>query len=199
MNNNMQALDTMQPIVIVSGLPRSGTSMMMMMLEAGGLNVLTDRQRAADINNPRGYYEYERVKQLDKGDTAWLAEAQAKAVKVISALLVYLPPIYPYRVIFMQRNLNEILASQSKMLANRGETMNGVNNKEMAALFTKHIQQTKTWLQTQSAMAILDVDFNEILSDPYSTLEQIKHFLPYTLDLRKMAASIDSNLYRSRH
>ncbi|NJN53987.1 MAG: sulfotransferase [Anaerolineae bacterium] len=111
---------TDQPVIIVSGLPRSGTSMMMKMLEVGGIPPLTDQIRTADNDNPKGYYEFERVKQLDKGDTAWVADAQGKVVKVISQLLRYLPADQEYRVIFMRRNMDEILASQQKMLINRG-------------------------------------------------------------------------------
>ena len=104
-----------QPFVtVVSGLPRSGTSMMMKMLEAGGIDPIQDGIRTPDSDNPKGYYEYERVKQLDKGDTAWVADAQGKSVKVISALLRYLPADYEYRILFMRRDLDEILASQAK-------------------------------------------------------------------------------------
>ena len=110
-----------QTITIVSGLPRSGTSMMMKMLEAGGIPPLTDEIRTADTDNPKGYYEFERVKKMDKGDTAWLENAQGKSVKVISALLKHLPSDYRYRVIFMRRDMSEILASQKKMLDHRGE------------------------------------------------------------------------------
>jgi hypothetical protein len=97
-------------IIVVSGLPRSGTSLMMQMLEAGGQTVLVDHVRKADSDNPEGYYEYEAVKDLSKGETVWLAEAQGKAVKVISALLEFLPVEYTYRVIFMRRRIPEILA-----------------------------------------------------------------------------------------
>ena len=110
-----------EPIVVVSGLPRSGTSMMMKMLEAGGIPPVTDELRTADDDNPKGYYEFERVKQMDKGDTAWVADAQGKVVKVISALLKHLPSSHNYQVIFLRRHMSEILASQRKMLIRRGE------------------------------------------------------------------------------
>ena len=89
-------------VTIVSGLPRSGTSMMMKMLEAGGIELLIDRVRVADADNPKGYYEFERVKQIET-DQAWLPEAQGKAVKMISALLRHLPADCRYRIIFMER------------------------------------------------------------------------------------------------
>src|SRR5262245_34269287 len=129
--NNPPSPALPKPIIIVSGLPRSGTSMMMKILEAGGLPVLTDALRTADDDNPKGYYEYERVKQLDKGDQAWLAEAEGKVVKVISALLTQLPATHQYRVIFMQRKLAEVLASQRKMLIHRGEPTDAVDDETL--------------------------------------------------------------------
>src|SRR5215207_9218271 len=87
-----------QSVVIVSGLPRSGTSMMMRMLAEGGLPVLTDELRGADDDNPQGYLELEVVRQLKEGNVRWLENAQGKAVKVISSLLDYLPREYPYKI-----------------------------------------------------------------------------------------------------
>ena len=121
------------PIVIVSGLARSGTSLMMKMIEAGGIPALTARLRAADEDNPKGYYEFERVKRLPDGDHAWLASARRKAVKVIFALLPSLPSGYRYKVIFMRRNISEILASQKAMLSRRGKDANLPTDAEMAA------------------------------------------------------------------
>src|SRR5213593_4363024 len=121
-----------KPIVVVSGLPRSGTSMAMKMLEAGGMPILADGIRTPDISNPKGYYEFEPVKGLDKGgDVAWLAEARGKAVKIISFLLTWLPEHYDYRVIFMQRDLREVLASQNAMLAHRGEPSGSAADEQM--------------------------------------------------------------------
>ena len=187
-----------QPIVIVSGLPSSGTSLMMKMLEAGGLPVLTDRLRTADDDNPKGYYEYERVKALDKGDHAWLPEAQGKAVKVISALLMYLPPTYTYRVIFMQRNLDEVLASQRKMLAHRGEANTAASDDEVAPLFAKHVQATKSWLVAQPNMTLLEIDYNALVADPRPAAQAIQRFLPSGLDLEQMVQAVDPTLYRNR-
>ena len=123
-------------ITVVSGLPRSGTSMMMKMLAAGGIPPLTDALRAADRDNPKGYYEFERVKQLDKGDTAWLPLAQGKVVKVISFLLQYLPPDQTYQVVFLRRNIDEILASQRKMLIHRGEDPDQMDDAQVAAMLS---------------------------------------------------------------
>jgi hypothetical protein len=124
-------------IVVVSGLPRSGTSMMMKMLQAGGIGIMTDNLRVADENNPKGYYEFERVKQLDKGDNAWVAEAQGKVIKVISYLLEFLPADFHYKVIFMRREMAEILASQRHMLERDGKPGSSANDAQMATLFNK--------------------------------------------------------------
>ena len=159
-------VDVSQPVIVVSGLPRSGTSMMMKMLEAGGLPVLIDGLRAADPDNPEGYYEMERVKALDKGDTAWIADARGKGVKVISALLEYLPAAYTYRVLFMHRHMDEILRSQRKMLARRGEPVDAVADEEMAALFAKHVAKVQEWLRSRPNFTLLDVDYNAMLADP---------------------------------
>jgi len=187
-----------QPIIIVSGLPRSGTSMMMKILEAGGLAVLTDALRTADDDNPRGYYEYERVKQLDQGDVAWLATTQGKVVKVISALLPHLPATYPYRVIFMQRKMAEVLASQRKMLANRGEQIGAAEDAVLTTLFEKHLQATKAWLQNQPHITVLNVDYNQMVVAPTPYLQAINHFLDDRLDLAQMARAIDPTLHRNR-
>src|ERR1700741_4498489 len=106
-----------EPIVVVSGLPRSGTSMMMRMLEAGGLPIVSDGERAADIDNPKGYFELERIKNLEhETDKSYLSAARGKAVKVISFLIKELPDENDYRVVFMRRDLDEVLTSQQKMI-----------------------------------------------------------------------------------
>lgn len=187
-----------QFITVVSGLPRSGTSMMMKALEAGGLPVVTDAQRTADEDNPKGYYEMERVKQLDKGDIVWLADARGKVVKVISALLEHLPPDYQYRVIFMQRAMPEVLASQKKMLERRGEPTDRVSDEELTRLFSKHVQKVETWLRGQPNIQVLYVDYNRMLVDPLPIVRQVNQFLGGLLDEQRMAAVVDPTLYRNR-
>jgi hypothetical protein len=186
------------PVVVVSGLPRSGTSMMMKVLEAGGMPVLIDGLRSADTDNPEGYYEFERVKELDKGDTAWVADAQGKVVKVISALLEHLPADYQYRVIFMHRNVDEVLNSQRKMLAHRGENTESVSDAEMADLFAKHLAKVKEWLRAQPNFAVLDIDYNAMLKDPEPYIRTINQFIDNTLDEVAMAKVINPTLYRNR-
>jgi len=191
------ALET-KVVTIVSGLPRSGTSMMMKMLEVGGIPPLTDEIRTADKDNPRGYYEFERVKQLDKGDTAWLELASGKAVKVIAALLKHLPSDHTYKVIFMLRDLDEMLRSQKQMLIRRGESPDKVDDEEMAAVFRKHLSQIQTWLDGQSNFEVTYISYNDILQDPIEQAEKINLLLGGTLNVEKMVNVVDPNLYRQR-
>ncbi len=185
-------------IVVVSGLPRSGTSMMMKMLEAGGLPLLTDHQRAPDEDNPKGYYEFERVKRLPHGDTEWLSQAKGKAVKVISALLEYLPSNYRYKIIFMNRDLQEVLASQRKMLVRRGEDPDKVSDEELARLFTRHLHKVKAWLRSQPHMEVLEVNYNALIADPIPHVQRVNRFLGGWLDEDAMLQVVDPNLYRNR-
>ncbi|HSD84434.1 MAG TPA: sulfotransferase domain-containing protein [Anaerolineae bacterium] len=187
-----------QVVTIVSGLPRSGTSMMMKMLEAGGLPPVTDNLRTADEDNPKGYYEFERVKQLPKGDVAWLPDAQGKVVKVIAALLPHLPGGYHYRIVFMQRAMPEVLASQRQMLIRRGEDPNKIPDEVLAKLFEKHLRQVNDWVVQQPNVERLDVNYNEMLKNPQSFIEQIATFLGNQLDKTRMAAVVDPALHRQR-
>jgi len=190
--------ETTQPVTVVSGLPRSGTSMLMKMLEAGGIPPLTDSIRSADDDNPKGYYEFERVKAMDKGDTALVSDAQGKVVKVISALLKYLPADYQYKIIYVRRNMSEILASQRKMLIRRGEDPDKMDDEQMAALFSKHVAQVEQWLKAQPNMSLLYVHYSDILSDPQPQITRINDFLGGQLDTVQMARVVDPNLYRNR-
>lgn len=187
-----------EPIIIVSGLPRSGTSMMMKMLEAGGIPPLTDKIREADKDNPKGYYEFERVKQLDKGDTDWLPQARGKVVKIISALLRHLPADYEYRIIFMRRNMPEILDSQRKMLIHRGENADDMDDAKMAQLFEKHLQGTIHWIETQPNISVLYVHYSNMLTNPAPQIKRIGEFLGRHLDEDAMAEVVDPTLYRNR-
>ncbi|MBX3015797.1 MAG: sulfotransferase [Caldilineaceae bacterium] len=172
--------------------------MMMRMLEAGGLPPLTDNLRTADLDNPQGYYEFERVKQLSRGDTAWLATAQGHAVKVISALLPHLPDSYSYNVIFVERHMNEILASQRKMLAHRQEDTNAVDDTQMTALFQKHLQETQQWLAQQPNFRVLYIHYSDLLRDPATHAAQVNQFLGGKLAVTPMVSMIDPTLYRNR-
>ena len=184
-------------IIIVSGLPRSGTSMMMKMLAAGGVPVLTDAIRRADDDNPEGYFEFERAKQLDKGDTSWLPEAQGKAVKIISALLLHLPEMYAYRVIFMERDIAEVLASQRKMLERRAAP-NTVSDEKMAAAFRKHLDRVRTELAQRPNCAVLYVQYRDVLGNTAEQALRVQTFLGRALNLDQMGSAVKAQLYRNR-
>ena len=184
-------------VTIVSGLPRSGTSMMMRMLEAGGMQVLTDNIRTADEDNPRGYYEFERVKQIEH-DQSWLGDAEGKAVKMVSALLNHLPQGYAYRVIFMRRRMEEILASQRQMLIRKGEPADGVNDERITELFSQHLKQVEAWIDKQPNVGVIYVSYNEILDSPLEQAKRVNRFLGNTLDVESTVGVIDQTLYRQR-
>ncbi len=186
-----------QTVIVVSGLPRSGTSMMMKMLAEGGLEVLTDSIRTADEDNPNGYFELEQVKQLAEGRTDWLSGAGGKIVKVISALLEHLPPGHQYKVLFMERQIPEILASQRKMLARRNETSN-VSDAEMETQFREHLKAIKYWLARQPNMEVLYVDYNRMMADPQPYCQKVADFLGVPLDVEKMRSVPNEGLYRNR-
>jgi len=184
-------------ITIVSGLPRSGTSMMMRMLEAGGVQVLTDEKREADEDNLRGYYEDERVKQL-REDASWITEAEGKAVKIISYLLRHLPDGHSYNVIFMMRKIPEVLASQRKMMRRRGEALDEVPDDIMAGIFERHLAEIEEWLADQPHIEAIQVSYNDTLRDPEPTAERVAAFLGGGLDVEKMTQVVDPRLYRQR-
>src|SRR5450631_3309380 len=152
-------------ITIVSGLPRSGTSLMMQMLVAGGMYVLSDGERGADTDNPRGYLEWERVKQLPN-DPSCIAEGEGKVVKVISRLLLSLPAGHDYRIIFMKRPLPEVLASQDQMLRRRGPYKEGANPAAISAAFEKHLREVYAWMEGKHYVKALRVQYHDVLSKP---------------------------------
>lgn len=185
-----------QPVVVVSGLPRSGTSMMMRMLDAGGLEVVTDQIRTPDEDNPKGYYEFERVKKIVE-DQAWLPEARGKVVKIISFLLLKAPAGYHYKVIFLRRALPEVLASQRQMLIRRGDN-SPQDDVRMAELYGKHLIQAKVWLESQPHVEVLYIDHAEAVSDPGSVACKVNAFLNNALDAEAMASAVDPSLHRQR-
>jgi len=184
-------------ITIVSGLPRSGTSMMMKVLEAGGMEIFTDHRRTADEDNPKGYYELEQVKALKEGDISWVEDAPGKAVKVISSLLEYLPSTYKYKIIFMRREIAEILASQKQMLVRRGESSDG-DDQKMAEQFQEHLKRVRVWLANQPNMDVLYVDYNSLMADPDLEIRTVAEFLGLTDRLEAMLAVPDKKLYRQK-
>ena len=187
-----------QPIVVVSGLPRSGTSMAMKMLEAGGLTVVTDNVRTADDDNPKGYYEDERVKDLGRdGNRTWLREARGKAIKIISFLLKDLPPDNNYKVLFMERDLGEVLASQQKMLDHRGEE-SGTGDDSMRDHYQEHLQHVKFMVGYRRHFDTLFVSYRAVLDQPREEVRRINQFLGGIADESKMIEVVDRALYRNR-
>jgi hypothetical protein len=186
------------PIVVVSGLPRSGTSMVMKMLEAGGLPVLTDGIRTADEDNPKGYYEVERVKNLaQEKDKGWLAEARGKVVKVISFLLKSLPSEFNYRVVFIGREIEEVLASQKKMLTRRGEAEETAPER-MRALFEDDLWRARYQLKHRPEFETMEIHYSAVLAQPLEAARRLDAFLGGGLDVEAMAAVVDPQLYRNR-
>ncbi len=183
-------------ITVVSGLPRSGTSMMMQVLQAGGLPPLCDQERVPDENNPRGYFEYQKVRQL-ASDNTWLAEAEGKSIKVVSQLLYHLPPQFEYRVIFMRRDLREVIRSQEQMLASLGSPDERQQH-AMLEHFTRHLAALEAWLGEQPNFRVLPCNFSEIVADPLRLAPTISRFLGILLDPERMAAAVDPVLYRQR-
>ena len=186
-----------QPIIIVSGLPRSGTSMMMKMLAEGGVPVITDELRRADPDNPKGYFEFETVRQMPAGNIEWLEHARGKAVKVISALLEYLPSDYDYKIIFLEREIQEILASQHKMLDHRNEKPKA-EDKEIEQQIKGHLSVMKPWLVRQPNMEVLYINYNQLMTKPEPSCEQVAAFLDLPLNQTRMLAVPDRQLYRNR-
>jgi hypothetical protein len=186
------------PIIVVSGLPRSGTSMLMKMLVAGGVPVITDNVRSSDEDNPGGYFEHERIKDLGNDqDKSWLRAARGKSIKVISHLLQSLPDDNYYRVILMRRNLDEILASQNLMLERREEE-NPVEDQKAKDLYSKHLITTKVFVRRKPNFELLEVHYRKVLDDPLAAAQEINNYLGGRLDVRAMAEVVSPELYRNR-
>jgi hypothetical protein len=189
---------TPQPfITVVSGLPRSGTSLVMQMLAAGGMPVLADGVRASDDDNPAGYFEFEPVKRT-RSDDSWVSAAVGKAVKVIYLLLADLPPAFSYRVIFMRRDLNEVVRSQQTMLQRRGEQGAGLDTADMMRLFERQLEKTEAWLARQPTFCVMFLDYRDVVTDPLAHAKRLQEFLGVDLDIWAMSSAVNPKLYRQR-
>ena len=184
-------------ITVISGLPRCGTSMMMQMLEAGGMQIVTDHIRKADEDNPRGYYEFEKVKEI-KNKTDWLEACHGKAFKMVSALLFYLPKDKRYKVIFMKRRMQEMLASQKTMLERQGIKDNSIRDEKMSEKFEKHLQKVEDFLKRLNNVDVIYINYNEVTQNPHNNARQVSRFLGGWLDVDKMVGVVDKSLYRQR-
>lgn len=182
---------------VVSGLPRSGTSMMMQMLHAGGLPVLADQLRVADESNPRGYFEYEPVKRL-RTDRSWLPQARGHAVKIIHLLLrdLLLDGSMRYRIVFMQRPLDEVLASQQAMLQREGKAT--ADPAVLRRAFESQLAQLHGWLAAQPDVQVLHVDHHRVMAEPLAVADTLCAFLGLDLDRAAMASAVDPSLHRQR-
>ena len=190
-------LESEHVITIVSGLPRSGTSLMMQMLAAGGMSILTDGERQADVDNPRGYYEWERIKRL-RQEPSCIDEAEGKAVKVISQLLLALPSGRKYKVIFMERPLTEVLASQAEMIRRRGSSGAAMGQAALVAAFEAHLKQAHAWLRDKANISVCHLSYHQVIGDPSHAAETIQKFLERPLNVEEMSGQVDSGLYRQR-
>ncbi|MBC7817770.1 MAG: sulfotransferase domain-containing protein [Planctomycetaceae bacterium] len=183
-------------ITIVSGLPRSGTSLLMQMLASGGYPVLCDDERRADEDNPRGYFEYTPVRRLEQ-DNHWLAQAEGKALKVVSPLLSHLPKDFNYRLIFMQRGLEEVLRSQAQMLIRKGQSA-ASHDPAMQLHFERHLRAVETWVEQHSNVSRLTLAYAEVIAEPRFTAERLAEFLGTDLNVERMVGIVDPALYRQR-
>ncbi len=188
-----------EPIVIVSGLPRSGTSMLMRMLEAGGVQIMTDAERRADIDNPNGYFEYERIKDLEKeSDKSYVREGRGKALKVISFLIKDLPDDNDYRVIFMRRNLDEVITSQNKMIDRLGTQDTDADREAMKEAYRNDIVRTRLLCKKRPNFELIEVHYSQTIEEPARTASEINAFLDGSLDEAAMLAAVDAKLYRNK-
>lgn len=192
-------IDSGQPpfVAIVSGLPRSGTSMMMKMLESGGVPVMTDNLREADIDNLNGYYEFLPALKV-KNDSSWLKDANHKAVKMVYQLLYDLPDGFEYRVLMMRRAIDEVLASQKKMLQRLGKPTDTIPDEKMAELFRAGLSKFETWVAQKPNFRIIDVDYNKMVADPLPQIDAINKLLGGSLDTDAMVEVVSPELYRNR-
>jgi len=193
--------DPSQIITIVTGLPRSGTSMMMQMLIAGGISPLTDSQRKADASNPKGYFEYDKATQL-RSDSSWIGEASGKVVKIVAQLLPDLPtetngkPAY-YRIVFMERDLDEVLASQHTMLHLQGRKGANLERSRLADVFEEQLQKVHRFIDDRN-ISCLVVRHALAIQDPRSVAESVNIFFDGSLDVDAMAAVVDPALHREK-
>jgi hypothetical protein len=182
-------------VIVVSGLPRSGTSLMMQMLAGGGIEVVTDNIRSADTDNPRGYYEFEQVKKI-KQDASWLPVTRGKAFKMVSQLLYDLPPSETYRILFMERDLDETLLSQEKMLARLGRR--AAPRAEMKRAYTLHLERLHEWLGRQGNMVVLRISYNDLVERAAEQAQRVGEFLGGRTDVEGMVKTVEPALYRNR-
>lgn len=181
-----------QIITIVTGLPRSGTSLMMQILNKSGLEILSDGVRQKDISNPEGYYELEAVKGIVK-DNSFLKNAVGKVVKIVAPLPMFLDKTLHYRVIFMRRDIEEILRSQEKML-NKDQS---AEREKFSAIYNTHIQKTYQFFELNK-IPFQDVYYKDLIADPEVELKKIIQFLNLECGWNDLAQVVNPELYRNK-
>ena len=198
-SSQAQAAPLSESLVVVTGLPRAGTSMLMQMLASGGIPVLTDDVRIADEDNPRGYYEFEPVKKL-MSDSRWLRDAKGKAVKIVAPLVPSIPRGIPLRLIVIERDLDEILASQEKMIERRGEKISGTveRRERLKAEYRRTLRRVAKWIGNRADASVLALERSAILQDATGASERIREFLEGGVNVSAMAAAVDPSLHRNR-
>jgi len=195
--SNLKFKKFKHPIIVVSGLPRSGTSMMMQMLHKGGVDILIDGVREADENNPKGYFEFEAVKRL-QSDNSWLAEAKNKGIKIISHLLPELPAKYKYKVILMERDMEEVIRSQHVMLERLGKVQKGTYVGSVDMTFRHNLDKIALWAEEREYVDMLYVKYTDVIENPQNEAQKICQFLNLDLDIEKMVQAVDQKLYRTK-
>ena len=185
-----------RPIYVVSGLPRSGTSMAMALLQAGGMPIFSDGIRQADLDNPNGYFEYAGVGSL-RSDSSWVYESADKAVKVVSPLLRFLPSDLHYRIVFMRRDVREVALSQEEMLRRRERDVPG-NTSEIERIMRAHLVQIETWLSQQKNMSVCYMDYGWVIDNPAAASEKLVQVAELKGLPIEMAEVVDKRLYRQR-
>lgn len=191
------AVDSKKIITIVSGLPRSGTSLMMQLLVASGREALTDGRRSADADNPLGYYEYEQVLDLAK-DTSWIPRARGKVVKIVAQLLPHLPRNEHYHVIFMERNFGEVIASQRAMLERQGRRGAALDEQTLAETYVSQLVHLQKQIAARAELRVLPVNYSELLADASSVVPRLAEFLGEPFDVPRAAAAIRPELRRQK-
>jgi len=184
-------------VTIVSGLPRSGTSLMMRMIGEGGIPILSDGLRVPDEDNPNGYYEFERVRRT-RQDPSWIPDALGKVVKMVHLLLLELPLTHEYRVVFMRRDLREVIKSQNRMLPRLNKPADDLPDERVAEIYKRQIETTLTYLQSHDDyFRVIEVDYNVLIKNPLDLVRRVGAFFD-GLNTDEMVKAIDVRLYRNQ-
>lgn len=190
-------MDPKESIIVVTGLPRSGTSLMMQMLDNGGAELLVDGVREADADNPKGYLEFEKTKSL-ASDNSWVENAKGKVIKIVAPLLENLPAEYDYKVVFMYRNVDEVVQSQTKMLERNGQSGANLTPEKLKAVLNYQLEMAAKML-TDKGVATIRIPYRRTLDQGEEMAQAVKDFVGLDLDTEKMISAIDKDLYRNRN